>query len=633
GIVKAMEALKEITGGNIEKMREFVPNVEALGPLLALTGSQFDSLASNVDEFGRKLGATTQANEKMMNTWSNQWTNLKNTITAVFLGLEGEAKDPVINLMKDLATIVKENTPAIQEALLKIGEIIMLVVENIKIIGAAMAIAFGLSMVSKILAVGVALKGLAVSMVGLKAASTAGLAGLALVGGYMAGKFIREIKIGGASITKWVEFALISFEQWATKVPTVMKRGWLATKIVTREGIASLIDTINKYMPDFIKGLTGISGPLLDSYSAALREGNQVMIDELIELDNKLKDIDASFASTYASWEKEVREAAVVTKEATKDITKSVEEMVEETSRVIEGVGKAWSGQIGATGPLIDAMTDKTAEGTGKIKDMMKELGIASLSLDDTGDKLKTLKLPKMDSTQAVTEIQKIGNAAADTAKQMTEMTQGWSRNLAAIGTDAVARVGAAWKNIASTIEDKSDFNRLRSIMVAITETSAEMQKAIDAPQGRFGGSLAVIETLEKELVKLESAFNKTVAAMDKEALIDIEFTGSGSPKKKIFDKINDIGNALIGLSGDGNFNMRFAGAGAGITGGMPAGITTTNNKEIRSSQQALTFHTQINVPSGTGNAKAIAKQVDEEFARMYGRGESKLRAKIEGKN
>ncbi len=68
GLQGALQALKEVTDGNIEAMREFVPETRALTAVLSLAGAQSEKFQSNLNEMGNSMGATGDAFKKQSGT-------------------------------------------------------------------------------------------------------------------------------------------------------------------------------------------------------------------------------------------------------------------------------------------------------------------------------------------------------------------------------------------------------------------------------------------------------------------------------------------------------------------------------------------------------------------------------------
>lgn len=68
GLAGFLEDLAEKTGGNTDQMAQLFGGVEALVPVLALTGGAAEDLANILDDMGDKAGATEAAFDKMANS-------------------------------------------------------------------------------------------------------------------------------------------------------------------------------------------------------------------------------------------------------------------------------------------------------------------------------------------------------------------------------------------------------------------------------------------------------------------------------------------------------------------------------------------------------------------------------------
>lgn len=68
GLVGFLDSLKDATGSNAEKLAMLFEGVEALVPLLSLTGSQYKTLTDNMEAMNKKVGETEKAFTKMYGT-------------------------------------------------------------------------------------------------------------------------------------------------------------------------------------------------------------------------------------------------------------------------------------------------------------------------------------------------------------------------------------------------------------------------------------------------------------------------------------------------------------------------------------------------------------------------------------
>jgi TP901 family phage tail tape measure protein len=80
GIVGAIDALREATGGAAEKVREFIPDIQGQTAVIALMGPQYKNLTQIVKEFGNTSGATHAAFEKQQKSLDAATQTFLNTL-------------------------------------------------------------------------------------------------------------------------------------------------------------------------------------------------------------------------------------------------------------------------------------------------------------------------------------------------------------------------------------------------------------------------------------------------------------------------------------------------------------------------------------------------------------------------
>ena len=77
GITQVIKDLQTVTGGSIEKMKEFVPNIRALGPALTLAGSNSAAFNQHLAEMQKSAGETQTAFSQMTSGMSGDMNKLK----------------------------------------------------------------------------------------------------------------------------------------------------------------------------------------------------------------------------------------------------------------------------------------------------------------------------------------------------------------------------------------------------------------------------------------------------------------------------------------------------------------------------------------------------------------------------
>lgn len=76
GFVKLMEAMRTATGGNVEALRNLIPDMRGTAGALALTGSQFEKLKINMDESVKSAGSVDRAFKEIKASTSEAFKDL-----------------------------------------------------------------------------------------------------------------------------------------------------------------------------------------------------------------------------------------------------------------------------------------------------------------------------------------------------------------------------------------------------------------------------------------------------------------------------------------------------------------------------------------------------------------------------
>lgn len=122
------EALAEIAnraGGSEAKLRELIPEVEAVNGVLGLTGIKAQDAADHLKEMNNSAGATEAAFKLMMNDVDKQMTLLSNNIQAAFRPM-GQA---ILKEVSEVATAFNEafDNGDAKEAMKTLGDLIVIV--------------------------------------------------------------------------------------------------------------------------------------------------------------------------------------------------------------------------------------------------------------------------------------------------------------------------------------------------------------------------------------------------------------------------------------------------------------------------------------------------------------------------
>lgn len=115
GLIGAFRALKDVTGGNIEAIKELIPDARALTAVLALTGVQFEEFVRIQALVSQATGATDIAFEKQAETFSLRATELRNTFERLKIAIGTQFLAPLTAAVKALSNFIKRVQFARQE--------------------------------------------------------------------------------------------------------------------------------------------------------------------------------------------------------------------------------------------------------------------------------------------------------------------------------------------------------------------------------------------------------------------------------------------------------------------------------------------------------------------------------------
>lgn len=115
GLIGAFRALKDVTGGNIEAIKELIPDARALTAVLALTGVQFEEFVRIQALVSNATGATDIAFEKQAETFSLRATELGNAFERLKIAIGTQFLAPLTTAVKALSNFIKRLQFAKQE--------------------------------------------------------------------------------------------------------------------------------------------------------------------------------------------------------------------------------------------------------------------------------------------------------------------------------------------------------------------------------------------------------------------------------------------------------------------------------------------------------------------------------------
>nr|BBJ03815.1 hypothetical protein YBY_16630 [Marinobacter nauticus] len=112
GFAGILEDVAEATGGNTEVIARLFGSVEALAPVLALTGNASEKFAENLGAFQNNAGAAATASQELANTLGNLGQTLRNNVESALIGLGGrltdETRSAVVSITSIFNSLVNE---------------------------------------------------------------------------------------------------------------------------------------------------------------------------------------------------------------------------------------------------------------------------------------------------------------------------------------------------------------------------------------------------------------------------------------------------------------------------------------------------------------------------------------------
>jgi len=105
GFAGVLKDVAEATGGNTETIAKLFGSVEALAPVLALTGNASEKFAENLGAFKVNAGAAEIASRELTDTLGNLGQTLQNNVNAALIGVGGKLTDETRNIVKSLTSV------------------------------------------------------------------------------------------------------------------------------------------------------------------------------------------------------------------------------------------------------------------------------------------------------------------------------------------------------------------------------------------------------------------------------------------------------------------------------------------------------------------------------------------------
>lgn len=194
GLLGAMQLLDKATGGNIDKLRQIIPNIRALTGQFGLTGDNAKTVAAIFDQVANSTGAASKAFAETAKGPAFQMQQSLNNLRVDAIKL-GEKLIPIGQKIVDFVSGLVDKFTSLpaseQEAFLKLAAFAALVGPLLRVAGAVFKIAGAVSSIGRIGSIGGnLLGGLGGTAGAVGGLSSALLGGAGLVAGLLALKAI-----------------------------------------------------------------------------------------------------------------------------------------------------------------------------------------------------------------------------------------------------------------------------------------------------------------------------------------------------------------------------------------------------------------------------------------------------------
>ena len=105
GFAGVLDDVAKATGGNTETIAKLFGSVEALAPVLALTGNASEKFAENLGAFKTNAGAAEIASRELTDTLGNLGQILQNNLNSALISAGSNLTDETRNIVKSLSSI------------------------------------------------------------------------------------------------------------------------------------------------------------------------------------------------------------------------------------------------------------------------------------------------------------------------------------------------------------------------------------------------------------------------------------------------------------------------------------------------------------------------------------------------
>ena len=105
GFSGVLSEVADATGGNTELLAKLFGSVEALAPVLALTGNASEAFADNLAKFDDNAGAAERASRELTETLSALGQTLRNNLNSALIGLGSNLTDETRSIVQSITSV------------------------------------------------------------------------------------------------------------------------------------------------------------------------------------------------------------------------------------------------------------------------------------------------------------------------------------------------------------------------------------------------------------------------------------------------------------------------------------------------------------------------------------------------
>ena len=209
GLAKASDIVSKATGGSVSQLTKLVGSIEGVQGILGITGSNAERFSNNMDNMDESTGAANAAFETIAKTVGFKWNRIQQLLNVQLLKL-GQKILPHVHTV--LSNLIPLATTFIGRLGIVLGRIRSLVTANLSLIkGLGIAAGIILGAIATFKVFQLAVRGVQLAMVALRAISIISLGPIALLVAAIAGLIATGITLAG----KWEELEKAVAQIWS----------------------------------------------------------------------------------------------------------------------------------------------------------------------------------------------------------------------------------------------------------------------------------------------------------------------------------------------------------------------------------------------------------------------------------